>query len=122
MKLNYTTKTWIPVTTGCCQEVVLCLTDEAASKVEAGTSYVVGTIQNTGRKLGMHDGCLPFENPRCVDMFQYQIDVSDDLLSSDLTCADIVSVFTDPCVFEKLTELIADLEARLAVVETTLEG
>jgi len=122
MRLIYTTKTWLPIAVGCCQEVLLCLTEDGAEKTEGDVAYVAATVENATRTLGSAGHCPCAPNPRCDDLYQYQITIDDDLLTADLLCEDIASLSVDTCVFNTLLALIDALEVRVAAAEEAIEG
>jgi hypothetical protein len=117
MRLIYTTKTWLPIAVGCCQEVLLCLTETGAGKTEGDVAYVAATVENATRNLSPLGHCPCAPNARCDDMYQYQLTISDDLLTEDLLCEDIASLSVDTCVFNTLLDLITALDARVVALE-----
>lgn len=114
----FQSKVWYP--TRPCQDVILCLTDAGALKTGddvlpagvAGSSFLLATLQNNGRFLGTGGMTFHpvFENPRDVELFQYEL-VYDDAQLADvlepILCEDIVEIFPYTCVLTKLLALLA---------------
>lgn len=103
-KLTYPSKTWLPITTGICQDVYLCLSDVWAGRTVSGIKLIPATIENTGRYLG-NNPYPEFENPRGVHQYQYALSINDAVFLDDpeteapylLSCADILEVFPFAC-------------------------
>lgn len=102
------TKKYIP--TYACQEVALCLTDDWAALTVSGVAIVFATLDNTGRYLG--SGGYPYaprwENPRGEEEFQYSLTYDDtqitDPVADVITCADILDISSDACLWRKFVE------------------
>jgi len=86
--------------TGCCGPVGICLpVDPWGSRTVSNQPYIIATVLNTGRPLGTGGKTrpVPWENPRCEDLYQYDIEYDDAQFDNDpgtgepwvLTCDDI---------------------------------
>lgn len=113
--LNYSTKVYIPIATGCCPEVAFCLPGLWADRTTDGLTIVFGTIQNEGRQL-TPGPIARAQNPRCLDLFQYVIEYDDAQFLTDpetdepflLTCSDISEVNPYVCTLRALLALIEE--------------
>ena len=116
-KLEYQSKVWLPMYA--CQEVYLCLCgDEWLDQTESGNKFVLATINNTGRYLGMGGPFPTFApDPRQVDHFQYSITIADGQIQDDpetgepyvVACSDVCSV-ESVCLVDELVRLTTVIE------------
>lgn len=107
--ITYQSNVYIPVSTGCCEDIYLCLTEEGAAKTTSLATLQPATVSE-GRYLG-HGGVprlVSFENPRCEALYQYTIEYDDDILQQgqSLTCADIAEIFPYACVAASILNTI----------------
>jgi len=95
--------------TGCCGEVGICLPlDPWGTRTVTNSPFIIATVKNSGRALGNTIG-VPWENPRCDDLYQYEIEYDDAQFDNDpgtgepwiLTCADIGD-FLSACLVHNL--------------------
>lgn len=111
-KLSYNSKVYLPVYE--CQDVALCLDDSFAAKTVSGKPILLAKIDMAGRYLGPMIGApkILWENPRGLDLYQYDISFDDAQLLNDplsgqpfiVLCSDIDSVF-DACVAKLILPL-----------------
>lgn len=121
-KLTYPSKVWLPIASGCCGPVVLCIKEESLAKLADPTiPFVLAVPDNSGRPLGTAGSARypEFENRRCEDVFQYSFGVNDTQLDEGavLTCADIGGISTDSCTIVSLIGMITDLRDQIAELE-----
>ena len=109
VKLNVSSKVIHPIAIGCCQEVVLCLTDAAKTKTVDDSGLVYGTLENTGRRLSPSKNSNPINNVRCMDVYQYVVTYDDDQIDEEATlyCSDISVIDPYACVVRRLREELA---------------
>lgn len=93
-----------------CEDVALCLNDSWAGTTVSGVDIIFGTIQNNGRPLGPRGQRVPppWENPRGVEMYQYEIVYDDAQITGAeplVTCADIGDV-QDACFWQKFVDYV----------------
>lgn len=82
--VTWTTKKYVPIATGCCDSVVICLTEDCLDKTLDGLGIVEATIENAGRNLSPGSRATLFQNPRCDDLFQYSLKYDDAQMALDI--------------------------------------
>lgn len=107
VSVNFTSKVYIPLYV--CQEVYFCLTDVWEGRTVSGTAFVLGKVENVGRRLDGH--VIPQYAPdvRGDDLHQYEFTYDDAQITNPLNvikCADIVEVVPYACTVGKLLALI----------------
>lgn len=115
VSLTYTTKKYIPIATGCCESVYVCLKNTVTQYVVSGKPLILATIQNSGRYLGSAGRAFPpsFENPRCAEEYQYTLSYDDTQFVVDqdtglpyaLSCDEICEIMPYACT---VSTLLAD--------------
>jgi len=111
----YPSAQMLPVSTGNCQQVYLCLTPTWAARIAGGDPFLLATV-SSGRYLGSAGMAFAprFENPRGELDYQYELSYeSTDLINDPgtgqpyiLPCDAIVEVVPYVCTINKLISLL----------------
>lgn len=83
-RIIYQTTKYIPITTGACEEVYICLCDDYKAYTADGSGLVKATVQNTGRPLGPGPHKPMFERSRPSELYQYSLVYDDSQMALDL--------------------------------------
>jgi hypothetical protein len=88
-----------------CETVGLCLGSGWAAKTASGSSLIVATVQNSGRRLAGATEDKDYLNVRGNEVYEYAVEVNSNQFAShsppwidSLTCADISEIFPYGCV------------------------